>query len=531
MRSEDTALLWLAKGMIVMETTHICTDFELCYRALCSRDARFDGRFFTAVTTTGIYCRPICPAPTPYPQHVNFYPCAAAAEAAGFRACRRCHPEASPGSPDWNVRADLVARALRLIADGVVDSDGVAGLASRLAVSERHLHRELVAEVGVGPLALARTRRAQTARMLIDQTDLSLTTIAFTAGFTSIRQFNETMQVAFGCAPSAFRRRTLLENKGEGKLTLRLQYRPPFDAEALLAYFGRRAIPGVEEVSDGRYRRTIELPRSRGIIELEPVEKTNDIRLRLQLTDLSDLSMLVQRCRQLFDLDAVPTAIADTLGVDPLLSPLVAAHPGLRVPGAMNGFELAVRAILGQQVSVVGARTLAGRLVAALGEPLETPIGTLTHLFPSPEAMMHASLQGLGLTNGRVRALQALACAVVEEDLQLDRYADREQTMAQLQKLPGVGPWTASYIAMRALGDPDAFPVADLGLRRAFEQQGMAADIRSIERCAEMWRPWRAYATQHLWVSLAASQPMKQGLSQGRNFSPVCQEADALSVG
>jgi AraC family transcriptional regulator of adaptative response / DNA-3-methyladenine glycosylase II len=528
---KDTAQMRLAKGIIVMETTHICTDFELCYRALCSRDARFDGRFFTAVTTTGIYCRPICPAPTPHPQNVRFYPCAAAAEAAGFRACRRCHPEASPGSPDWNVRADLVARALRLIADGVVDSDGVAGLASRLAVSERHLHRELIAEVGVGPLALARTRRAQTARMLIDQTDLSLTAIAFTAGFTSIRQFNETMQVAFGCAPSAFRRRTLPENKGEGKLTLRLQYRPPFDAETLLAYLRRRAMPGVEEVIDGCYRRTVVLPRSRGIIELEPVEKTNDVRLRLQLTSLSDLSMLVQRCRQLFDLDAVPTAIADTLAVDPLLSPLVAARPGLRVPGAINGFELAVRAILGQQVSVVGARTLAGRLVAALGEPLEMGVGTLTYFFPSPETIMHASLQGLGLTNGRMSALRALARAIVEEDLQIDREADREQTMARLQKVPGVGPWTAAYIAMRALGDPDAFPAADLGLRRALEQQGIAADVRSIERRAEMWRPWRAYATHHLWASLAVAQPMEPGLRQDSDFSPACPDADALSAG
>jgi AraC family transcriptional regulator of adaptative response / DNA-3-methyladenine glycosylase II len=515
--------------MIVMETTHICTDFELCYRALCSRDARFDGRFFTAVTTTGIYCRPICPAPTPYQQHVRFYPCAAAAEAAGFRACRRCHPEASPGSPDWNVRADLVARALHLIADGLVDSEGVAGLAGRLAISSRHLHRELVAEVGVGPLALARTRRAQTARMLIDQTDLSLTTIAFTAGFTSIRQFNESMQVAFGCAPSALRRRTLPENRGEGKLTLRLQYRPPFDAESLLVYFGRRAIPGVEEVIDGRYRRTIALPRSRGIIELEPVEKTKEVLLRLQLTDLSDLSMLVQRCRQLFDLDAVPMAIADTLAADPLLAPLITTRPGLRVPGTMNGFELAVRAILGQQISVVGARTLAGRLVAALGEPLEKPSGTLTYLFPSPLAIMHANLQGLGLTNGRVTALQSLARAVVEGDLHLDRDADREQTVVRLQKLPGVGPWTASYIAMRALGDPDAFPVADLGLRRSLEQQGVAADVKSIERHAEMWRPWRAYATHHLWASLSAPQP--QGSRRSRVSSPARSDADALPVG
>src|SRR5258708_5313417 len=229
-----------------MKTASIHNDFDLCYRALCSRDTRFDGQFFTAVTSTGIYCRPICPAPTPHAQHVHFYACAAAAEAAGFRACRRCHPEASPGSPDWNVRADLTARALQFIADGVVDTEGVAGLASRLAVSVRHLHRELVAEVGVGPLALARSRRAQTARLLIDQTGLSLTTLAFAAGFASIRQFNETMQAAFGCAPSAFRRRTPPENGGEGKLTLRLQYRPPFDAASLLAYLRQRALPGVE---------------------------------------------------------------------------------------------------------------------------------------------------------------------------------------------------------------------------------------------------------------------------------------------
>lgn len=481
-----------------MET--IYTDFDLCYRAICSRDARFDGRIFTAVTTTGIYCRPICPAPTPYAQHVRFYPCAA--EAAGFRACRRCHPEASPGSPEWNLRADLVARALRLIADGVVDSEGVAGLANRLAVSERHLHRELVAEVGVGPLALARTRRAQTARLLIDQTDLSLTTIAFTAGFASIRQFNETMQASFGCPPSAFRRCMPVEKGSEGKLTLRLQYRPPFDFDTLLAYFTKRAIPGVEEVVDGRYRRTVALPHSRGVIELEPAEKTNAIRLRLQLSDLSDLSMLVQRCRHLFDLDAIPDAIADVLGCDPLLAPLLAARPGLRIPGTIDGFELAVRAILGQQVSIAGARTLASRLVARLGTPLEQRQGTLTHFFAAPQAVAQADLQGLGLTKGRIVALQALARAVADEKLELDHSAERKQVIARLLQLPGVGPWTASYIAMRALGDPDAFPLTDLGLQRAFELHNVAADRKSIEKRAEAWRPWRGYATHHLWASL-----------------------------
>jgi AraC family transcriptional regulator, regulatory protein of adaptative response / DNA-3-methyladenine glycosylase II len=486
-----------------MDMETISTDFDLYYRAICSRDPRFDGRIFTAVTTTGIYCRPICPAPTPHAHHVRFFSCAAAAEAAGFRACRRCHPEASPGSPEWNLRADLVARALRMIADGVVDTDGVAGLANRLAVSERHLHRELVAEVGAGPLALARTRRAQTARLLIDQTDLSLTTIAFTAGFASIRQFNETMQAAFGCTPSTFRRRTLSGQGSEGKLTLRLQYRPPFDFDTLLGYLQKRAITGVEEVVERRYRRTVVLPRSRGVIELEPAEKTHAILLHLQLSDLSDLSMLVQRCRHFFDLDAIPAAVTDVLATDSLLAPLVSARPGLRIPGTVDGFELAVRAILGQQISVAGARTLAGRIVSTLGEPLEQPSGTLTHYFAAPQAVASSELQGLGLTKSRIVALRALARAVAEEGLELDRSAEREQTIGRLLQLPGVGPWTASYIAMRALGDPDAFPLTDLGLQRALERQGVPADRKSIEKRAEAWRPWRAYATHHLWASLA----------------------------
>ncbi len=486
-----------------MEITHIQDDFDLCYRAICSRDSRFDGRFFTAVTTTGIYCRPICPAATPYAQHVRFYACAAAAEAAGFRACRRCHPEASPGSPDWDVRADLVARALRLIADGVIDTEGVAGLAQRLAVGVRHLHRELVAGVGVGPLALARSRRAQTARLLIDQTDLSLATVAFTAGFSSIRQFNESMQSAFGCPPSAFRRHALPHGSGDGKLTLRLLYRPPFDAATLLTYLGRRAIPGVEEIADGRYRRTIVLARSKGIIELEPMTEAGCVLVHLCLSDLRDLSVLVQRCRQVFDLDADPAAINAVLADDPMLAPLVAARPGLRVAGAVNGFELAVRAILGQQVSVAGATTLAGRIVTTLGEPLAERNGALTHLFPSPEVMAQADLSGLGITQGRISALRALAQSVAAGDLVLDYSADRARTVAQLQMLPGVGPWTASYIAMRALGDPDALPVTDLGLRRALERYGLAADPRSIIARAEAWRPWRAYATHHLWNSLA----------------------------
>ena len=486
-----------------MNTLQIHDDFDLCYRALRSRDARFDGRFFTAVTSTGIYCRPICPAPTPYAQNVRFYSCAAAAEAAGFRACRRCHPESSPGSPDWNVRADLVARALRMIADGIVDNEGVSGLAHRLAVSERHLHRELVAEIGVGPLTLARSRRAQTARLLIDQTNLSLTTIAFAAGFASVRQFNDTMQEVFACAPSELRRHAQPTNNGEGKLSLRLQYRPPFDAEPLLTYLEKRTIPGVEEVTSGRYRRTVAFAQSRGIIEVEPMSAGNAIAVHVQLNDLSVLNLLVQRCRRLFDLDADPAAIASVLSTDPLLAPLVAARPGLRVPGAINGFEFAVRAIIGQQISVTGARTLVGRLVKSLGEPLASPDGSLTHMFPSPEVIAEADMNGLGLTQRRITALQALARSVIRQELILDATADREETATRLQALPGVGPWTSAYIAMRALSDPDAFPISDLGLRSAFEQHGLAADPRSIAQRGEAWRPWRAYATQHLWTSLA----------------------------
>lgn len=486
-----------------METAGIHTNFDLCYRAICSRDARFDGLFFTAVTSTGIYCRPICPAITPQARNIRFYPSAVAAEAAGFRACRRCHPEASPGSADWNVRGDLVARALHLIAEGIVDTEGVAGLAQRLAVSERHLHRELTAEVGVGPLALARSRRTQTARLLIDQTSLSLTTIAFTAGFTSIRQFNETMQETFGCAPSELRRRPLPARGAHGKLTLRLHYRPPFALKALLAYLGRRALPGVEEVTAGCYRRTIAFPRSKGILEIEPIAGMHALFVHLQLDDLSDLSLLVQHCRHLFDLDADPMAIATMLADDPLLASLIEERPGVRIPGVIDGFELAVRAILAQQVSVAGARTLAGRLVTAFGEPLAEPQGALTHLFPSPQRLVDADLRGHGLTQARENALRALACAVAEGNLVLDRSADRELTRTKLLQLPGVGPWTASYIAMRALGDPDALPVSDLGLHRAFEQRGLVTDPNGMLARAEKWRPWRAYAAQYLWASLA----------------------------
>jgi AraC family transcriptional regulator, regulatory protein of adaptative response / DNA-3-methyladenine glycosylase II len=471
------------------EAVPVHEDFERCYRAVQGRDKRFDGRFVTAVRTTGIYCRPSCPAQTPKQQNVTFFPHAAAAAAAGYRACKRCRPDAAPGSREWDVRADLAARALRGIESGVIDEDGVPGLARRLAVSERHLHRVLVAEIGVGPLALARTRRAQTARMLIEHTELSLSTIAFSAGFASIRQFNDVMRAEFGCPPSELRRARLPRGESVGALTLRLQHRSPYAAEPLLGWLAGRAIAGVEECEPGVYRRVI----GSGVVELRPVPEAGHVIARIDLDDLTGVAGLVARCRRVLDLDADPVAVDETLGADPLLAACVRRHPGIRVPGAVDGFELAVRAVLGQQVSVRAARTFAARLVERCGKPLDAARGSLTHAFPTADAVAGVDLDGLGLTGGRVRTLCALAIEVAAGRITLEPLADRDETRARLADLPGIGPWTVEYIAMRALGDPDAFPATDLVLKRILAD---ATPDRS-----DAWRPWRAYAAMHLWNS------------------------------
>jgi AraC family transcriptional regulator of adaptative response / DNA-3-methyladenine glycosylase II len=465
-------------------------DPDRCYRAVRSRDARFDGRFVTAVRTTGIYCRPSCPAQTPKRENVLFFPHAAAAAAAGFRACKRCRPDAAPGSREWDVRGDLAARALRGIQSGVVDTEGVPGLARRLAVSERHLHRVLVAEIGVGPLRLARTRRAQTARMLVEHTALPLSTVAFSAGFASIRQFNEVMAAEFGCPPSELRRRPAGAVSGEatGTLTLRLPMRLPFAVEPLLTFLGARAVPGVEELDGTVYRRVVD----QSVVEIEPAEAY--LVARIDVDDVRRVASVVARCRRLFDLDADPHAVDETLRADPTLRAAVDAVPGIRVPGAVDGFELAVRAVLGQQVSVAAARTMAGRLVERCGKPLTGPRGSLTHAFPDAAAVADADLDGLGLTGARTRTLRALARAVADDGLVIDPVADRDEVRRRLLALPGVGPWTADYIAMRALSDPDAFPATDLVLARALGPGGAAR--------AEQWRPWRAYAAMHLWKGL-----------------------------
>ena len=461
-----------------------------------------------AVTSTGIYCRPSCPAVTPKRMNVRFYPTAGAAQYAGFRACKRCLPDAVPGSPEWDVRADVTGRAMRLISDGVVDREGVCGLARRLGYTGRHLHRLLVTELGAGPLALARTRRAHTARLLLQSTALPVTEVAFAAGFSSIRQFNETVRAVFADTPGGLRRAGrrggAFEGVEQGEIHLRLPYREPFDAEAVLRFLGARAVPGVEAYEGGVYRRTLRLPRAAGTVALSAGEKR--VRCVLRLEDLRDLGAAVQRCRRLLDLDADPVAVAEAFAPDAALAPLVDRRPGLRVPGGVDGSELAVRAVIGQQVSVAGARTLAGRLVRLCGEALPGALaeagGPPTRLFPEPAAVAGLEPGEIGLPAARHGALVGLAEALERGEVLLDPGSDRDEVHRRLLSLKGIGPWTASYVAMRALGDPDSFLSTDLGVRKALARLGQPEDPAGLEALAGRWRPWRSYAVQHLWASL-----------------------------
>jgi AraC family transcriptional regulator of adaptative response / DNA-3-methyladenine glycosylase II len=470
-------------------------DFDRCYRAIRSRDPRFDGWFFTAVTSTGIYCRPSCPAITPQRDHVRFYPSAAAAQQAGFRACKRCRPDASPGSPAYNGRGDVVARAMRLIADGAIDRSGVPGLAGQLGYSVRQLQRLLLAELGAGPVALARAQRAQTARTLIETTTLSMAEVAFAAGFSSIRQFNDTIRAVFALTPTGLRgRRGSATAASPNGLRLRLSFRQPLCPDNLFGHLAATAVPGVEEVRDGAYRRTLRLPRGSGIVELTP--ERDHIACRMSLTDLRDLTAAIARCRWLLDLDADPEAVDQELATDPELRPLVIGAPGRRVPRSVDGGELAIRAVLGQQISTAAARTHAGRIAAAFGEPVTDPRGGLTRLFPAPGAIDAARL---AVPASRRQSLAAMFAALSSGELALDPGCDRAAALAGLERLPGVGPWTREVIAMRALGDPDAFPSTDLGVRRGATGLGLPASPRALTAHARHWRPWRAYAVQHLW--------------------------------
>ena len=486
-------------------------DREHCVRAVQSKDARFDGWFFTAVLTTRIYCRPSCPVVPPKPGNMTFYPSAAACQQAGFRACKRCRPDTSPGSPEWNQRADLVARAMRLIADGVVDREGVPGLAARLGYSPRQVERQLLAELGAGPLALARAQRAQTARLLIETTPLPMAEIAFAAGFSSIRTFNDTVREVFALSPSDLRARAPKKSTSDtpGTLSLRLPFRAPLNPDNLFGHLAATAVPGVEEWRDGAYRRTLRLPYGHGVAALTP--KPDHIACRLTLSDLRDLPVAISRCRRLLDLDADPVAVDEQLRTDPFLAPLVDKAPGRRVPRTADEAEFAVRAVLGQQVSTAAARTHAARLVRAHGTPVDDPEGGLTHLFPSPEALADVPPESLAMPRTRRTTFATLVGQLADGTLHLGVESDWAEARARLLALPGFGPWTVDVIAMRALGDPDAFLPTDLGIRRAAQELGLPGTPAALTARAAAWRPWRAYAVQYLWAT--DSHPI--------NFLPV----------
>jgi AraC family transcriptional regulator, regulatory protein of adaptative response / DNA-3-methyladenine glycosylase II len=482
-----------------MPEERIDQDRERCVRAVQSKDARFDGWFYTAVVTTGIYCRPSCPVVPPKPENMQFFASAAAAQQAGFRACKRCRPDASPGSPEWDVRADVVARAMRLIADGVMDAGGVPALASRLGYSVRQVERQLLAELGAGPLALARAQRAQTARLLIETTTLPMGDVAFAAGFASIRTFNDTVREVFALSPSQLRERASRALVAAGRLSLRLPFRAPLQPDNLFGHLVATAVPGVEEWRDGAYRRTLRLPHGHGIVALRP--EPDHVDCQLSLTDLRDLASAISRCRRLLDLDADPVAVAELFSADEYLAPLVSKAPGRRVPRTVDPAEFALRAVLGQQVSTAAARTHAGRLAAEHGDPVDDPAGGLSRLFPEAAALAAADPATLAMPRSRRESFTALAAALAADRIDLSVGGDWHEARLGLSGLPGVGPWTVETIAMRALGDPDAFPASDLGVRAAARAGGLPDTPAALTARAATWRPWRSYAVQYLWAT------------------------------
>jgi AraC family transcriptional regulator, regulatory protein of adaptative response / DNA-3-methyladenine glycosylase II len=483
----------------------VILDDEQCYRAAQSRDSRFDGCFITAVKTTGIYCRPSCPAMTPKRHNVEFFVTAAAAQQHGYRACKRCRPDASPGSPEWNVRADVVGRAMRLIADGLVDREGVGGLATRLNYSERQINRLLTTELGAGPLALARAQRAQTARTLIETTSMPITQVAFAAGFASVRQFNDTIREVFASSPTDLRGSRQPSAAG-GTLTVRLPYRSPLHAESIFGFLGARAVPGVETWDGTTYRRSLRLNHGNAVIGVSPGPNSpgsDAVMCTLHLDNVADAQAAVQRCRRMLDLDADPDTVEACFAEDRILGPLVRKRPGLRSPGHPDGVELLTRAVLGQQVSVKGARTLAARLVAAIGQPLAAPVDGVTHAFPSAEAIARCTPSDFAMPAARGRALIHACEQMAAGNIVIDAGSDRDDLSRQLESLPGIGTWTASYVALRALGDPDVFLPTDIGVRNALRAIGVDSTPKEAARLAESWRPWRSYALHHLWASLS----------------------------
>jgi AraC family transcriptional regulator of adaptative response / DNA-3-methyladenine glycosylase II len=477
-------------------------DDDICYRALSARDARFDGRLFVAVRTTGIYCRPICPARTPKRENCRFFPSAAAAQLAGFRPCLRCRPEISPDAAAWRGTSNTVSRALALIAEGALDGgdSGLPKLADRLGLGERQLRRLFDKHLGVPPVAVAQTRRILFAKQLIQETRLSMTEIAVASGFGSVRRFNDAFRKLYGRAPSALRL-TKTPAAEPSLVTLRLSYRPPYDWDSILAFFAERAMPGVEQVERGRYRRTIAVDGAIGSFEVAPGQ--NCLIATIRLPQLRALLPVVGRLRRMFDLDADLEVITSHLAQDEDLAPLIARRPGLRTPGAWDPFEYAVRAILGQQITVSGARTLAGKLARLVGTPVAretTGHDALTHVFPTPAQVAKADFTAFGMPGARIAAMQSLARAALSDPKLFESNGTADDVLARLLALPGFGEWTVQYWAMRALRDSDAFPAADVGLLRAIMVDGKRITPKALMARAEAWRPWRAYAAQHLWT-------------------------------
>ena len=489
-----------------------------CYRAISTRDARFDGRLFVGVKTTGIYCRPICPARTPKFANVSFYPSAAAAQQAGFRPCLRCRPETSPDLAFWRGTTNTVSRALALIEAGGLDEADVEGLANRLGVGARQLRRLFRQHVGASPIAVAQTRRVLLAKQLINETSLPMAEVALASGFNSVRRFNETFLQLFGRSPATLRHIRDKTRREAGALSVRLAYRPPYDWDAMLSFLSARAIPGIEAVSGNVYRRTIAIGDASGVISVAPTDK-NRVDVSVRFPDMAALPAIIARVRRVFDLAADPDMIGAHLSLDPVLAPLVSARPGLRVPGAWDGFELAVRAIFGQQITVPAATRLLGRLIEAHGARLPATtmdVEDLSYLFPSPTRLAEADLAALGIPNARAMAVNSLARAISADPTIFSRGASLEEAIAKLRSLPGIGEWTAQYIAMRELREPDAFPAADIGLLRAMAAtDGWRPSPAELLSRAEPWRPWRAYAALHLWAA-AIQHPVSTGKTHER---------------
>jgi AraC family transcriptional regulator, regulatory protein of adaptative response / DNA-3-methyladenine glycosylase II len=479
-------------------------------RARLSRDPRFDGKFFIAVATTGIYCRPVCPAPSAKSVNVRYFATAAAAAQAGFRPCLRCRPEAAPGTPAWIGTSAVVRRALRLIHDGALDEASVDDLALRVGVGARHLNRLFLQHVGASPVAVAQTRRLHFAKRLLDETDLAITQIALASGFGSVRRFNDAFLTIYGRSPRELRKRRspVAAADSAGEVILKLAYRPPYDWAQVRDFLSTRAMPGVERVDERGYARTIATDTGHAFVCVRPLEGQDALELRVRGAEPAALFQISATARRAFDLSADPARIAQAFRSDELLAPLLKKRPGLRIPGAWDPFECAVRAVLGQQVSVAAACTLAARLVARTGRAIEQGADGLTHLFPAPKALAAANLDGLGITGARIAALHALARAV--EAGTVDFSAPVEDVTAALAALPGFGDWTAQYIALRALGEPDAFPAADLILRRMAADGAEALSTRALEARAESWRPWRGYAVLHLWRAASDAAAARQ---------------------